>query len=335
MLSNKEPNTILSVDDSPDKLELIAVILNEAGYRVLSASSGTEGLEIAKQQIPDLIISDVTMPDMDGFEFCRLIRADPKLRGIPIMLNTAIRKDTASLARGLAAGADDYLEAPFDPGRLAAKVARLIERKRTDEPLAILASIVADSEEAIIGTELDGTITSWNFGAERIYGYKTEEVLGKRIYDVIVPAELRVQMEGILNGIGRGVRVNRFETRRVRKDGNLIVVSLSVSPIKDSQGRVTGASSIGRDITESILAEAEKRRLIKELQDALAEVKTLRGILPICMHCKKIRDEEGAWKQLELYIRDHTHAEFSHGICGPCTQKMYPEIYEKMQRKKR
>lgn len=334
MHSNKEPNTILSVDDSPDKAEIIALLLQEAGYRVLTAFSGREGLELAKREIPDLIISDVTMPGMDGFEFCRLIRADEKLRGIPIMLNTAIRKDTESLARGLAAGADDYLEAPFDPGRLAAKVARLIERKRTDEPLAILASIVAESEEAIIGTLLDGTITSWNFGAERIYGFKAEEVLGQLIFHLIIPVEQREQMEGILNGIRRGVRVNRFKTRRIRKDGNVIDVSLSVAPIKDTHGRVTGASSIGRDITESLLAEAEKRRLIEELQDALAEVKTLRGILPICMHCKKIRDEEGAWKQLELYIRDHTHAEFSHGICGPCTEKMYPEIYEKLQRRK-
>ena len=334
MLPSKEQTTILSVDDSPDKLELIALILREAGYRVLSASNGQEGLELAKEEIPDLIISDVTMPGMDGFEFCRLIRADASLHGIPIMLNTAIRKDTESLTLGLAAGADDYLEAPFDPGRLAAKVARLIERKRTDEPLAILASIVADSEDAIIGTLLDGTTTSWNFGAERIYGYTAEEVVGRPLFDLTVPVELREQMEGILNAIRRGVRVNRFETRRIRKDGKIIHVSLSVAPIKDSHGRVTGASSIGRDITEAILAEEEKKRLIKELQDALAEVKTLRGILPICMHCKKIRDEEGAWKQLELYIRDHTHAEFSHGICGPCTKQMYPEIYEKMQRKK-
>jgi len=334
MLSHKEPNTILSVDDSPDKAEIIALILQEAGYRVLSATSGQEGLEIAQREIPDLIISDVTMPKMDGFEFCRLIRADDRLRGIPIMLNTAIRKDTESLARGLAAGADDYLEAPFDPGRLAAKVARLIERKRTDEPLAVLASIVENSEEAIIGKLLDGTVTSWNFGAERIYGYKAEEVLGRSIYDLIIPPDRREEMQGILNGIGRGVRVNRFETRRVRKDGNLIDVSVSIAPIKDSHGRLTGASSIARDITEALSAEAERRRLIKELQDALAEVKTLHGILPICMHCKKIRDEEGAWKQLELYIRDHTHAEFSHGICGPCTEKMYPEIYEKIQRRK-
>jgi len=67
------------------------------------------------------------------------------------------------------------------------------------------------------------------------------------------------------------------------------------------------------------------------LQDALAEVKTLRGILPICMTCKKIRDDEGAWTQLELYIRAHTAAEFSHGLCDPCAKEMYPEIYAKLR----
>lgn len=330
MLSAKEPITILSVDDSPDKSELLSIVLREAGYHVLTASNGPEGLDIAKQEMPHLVISDVSMPGMDGIELCRRIRTEETLRRVPIMLVTALYKDTESLARGLAAGADEYLEAPFDPGRLIAKVARLIERKRTDEPLAILASIVENSEEAIIGKSLDGTITSWNFGAERIYGYKAAEALGQNIYSLIIPADRQEEIQGILNGIRRGVRVNRFQTQRLRKDGKLIDVSLTISPIKDPQGRLTGASSIGRDITEALLAEAERERLINKLQDALAEVKTLQGILPICMHCKKIRDEEGAWRQLELYISEHTNANFSHGICGPCTQTLYPEIYKKL-----
>lgn len=329
-LSPKALTTILTVDDSPDKLELLCLLLRQAGYHVLPASDGRTGLEIAKQEIPDLIISDVTMPGMDGLELCGLIRADEKLRSVPIMLVTAIHKDTETLARGLAAGADDYLEAPFDSNRLIAKVARLIERKRTDEPLAILASIVENSEEAIIGKRLDGTITSWNYGAERIYGYESGEAVGQTIYSLIVPTDRREEMEGILNGISRGVRVNRFQTRQLRKDRAVLNVSVTISPIKDAHGRLIGASAIARDITESIRAQAEKKRLIDELQEALAEVRTLRGIVPICMHCKKIRDEEGAWTQLELYIREHTHAEFSHGICEPCAQIMYPEIYGKL-----
>lgn len=158
------------------------------------------------------------------------------------------------------AGADDYLEAPFDSGRLIAKVARLIERKRTDEPLAILASIVENSEEAIVGKRLDGTITSWNFGAERIYGYAAAEVLGQTIYSSIIPTDRREEMQGILNAITRGVRVNRFQTKRLRKDGKVIDVSLTISPIKDAHGTLTGASSIVRDITEALAAESERKR---------------------------------------------------------------------------
>jgi len=325
--SAREPNTILSVDDTPDKLELLSVVLRKGGYRVLTAASGQEGLEIGKREIPDLIISDVSMPEMDGIEFCRLIRADESLRSIPIMLVSALCKDTETLARGLAAGADEYLEVPCDPGRVIAKVARLIERKRTDEPLAILASIVENSEEAIIGKTLDGKITSWNYGAERIYGFASQEALGQSIYSLIIPADRRAETEGVLKAISRGLRVNRFQTKRLRKDGQLIDVSVTISPIKDAQGRLTGASAIGRDITEARLAEEERCRLIAELQHALAEVRTLRGIVPICMHCKQIRNDEGSWTQLELYIREHTHAEFSHGICGRCAKSLYPDIY--------
>jgi len=334
ILSRKPLNTILSVDDSPDKLDLMSELLRVAGYHVISASSALEGLEIAKRDLPDLLISDVSMPVVDGFEFCRRVRLEEKLRGVPIMLITALHNDTRSMALGLAAGADDYLEAPFDPGRLVAKVARLLERKRTDEPLAILAAIVANSEEAIVGKTLGGIITSWNYGAQQIYGYEADEAIGQSIYSSIVPPDRRAEMEGILNAIRRGVRVNRFETTRLRKDGEIIDVSLTIAPIINSQGRLIGVSSIARDITETLLAAEEKKRLIGELQEALADVKTLQGILPICMHCKNIRDEEGAWKQLELYISERTNANFSHGVCKACAQSIYPEIYEQLRRER-
>ncbi len=74
-------------------------------------------------------------------------------------------------------------------------------------------------------------------------------------------------------------------------------------------------------------AEEERERLIRELENALAEIKTLRGIIPICSSCKKIRDDEGYWHQVEVYIRDHSEAEFSHGICPECAKKLYPEIF--------
>lgn len=327
---HKTRTTILSVDDDPDKSQLMSFVLRQAGYHVVTALDGRDGLEIAKSEIPDLIISDVSMPVMGGVELCRFVRADQRLRTVPIMLVTAMHKDTDSVARGLAAGADDYLEVPFDTERLIAKVARLIERKRTEEPLARLAWIVENSEEAIIGTTLEGTITSWNFGAEHVYGYMAEEVLGRPVFSII-PSDSREELERILNRINNGESISRFQTRRLRKDGKVIDVSVTASPIKDARDKVIGASAISRDITDRIQAEKEREHLIKELQNALAEVKTLRGILPICMNCKKIRDDEGAWRQLETYISEHTDANFSHGVCEPCAKSIYPEIYEKLQ----
>jgi hypothetical protein len=81
-----------------------------------------------------------------------------------------------------------------------------------------------------------------------------------------------------------------------------------------------------RDVTERKRAEAERERLIQDLQRAISEVRTLRGIFPICASCKKIRDDKGYWTQIEAYIREHSEAEFSHGICPDCTQKLYGEF---------
>jgi len=83
------------------------------------------------------------------------------------------------------------------------------------------------------------------------------------------------------------------------------------------------------DITERKEAEEERERLIGELQEALAEVKTLSGLLPICASCKSIRDDQGYWQQIEAYIRDHSEAEFSHSVCPECAKKLYPEIFDK------
>jgi len=123
---------------------------------------------------------------------------------------------------------------------------------------ARLAAIVESSEDAVIGKTLDGEITSWNAAAERLYGYAPEEAVGQHI-SIIVPEELRGQLEGIAERLGRGERVAHLETTRVRKDGTRLEVSLSISPIKDAEGRVVGAATIARDITERRRAERALR----------------------------------------------------------------------------
>jgi PAS domain S-box-containing protein len=130
--------------------------------------------------------------------------------------------------------------------------------KQAGETRAHLAAIVDSSEDAIIGKRLDGTIASWNFGAEQLYGYPAREVMGRSIA-LLVPADLPNELPEILEKIKRGERVEHFETERVRKDGTCVCVSLTVSPLKDAAGAIVGASSIARDITERKRAEVALR----------------------------------------------------------------------------
>jgi PAS domain S-box-containing protein len=124
---------------------------------------------------------------------------------------------------------------------------------------AFLAAIVESSDDAIIGKDLQGTITSWNKGAEQIFGYRSEEILGRSIY-TIIPPERVDEEERILAQLRRGERIEHYETVRLRKDGARLDISLTVSPIRDENGTIVGASKIARDITE-------RRRLEKELEE--------------------------------------------------------------------
>ncbi|MEG3880765.1 PAS domain S-box protein [Microcoleus sp. herbarium7] len=136
----------------------------------------------------------------------------------------------------------------------------ITERKRAEEARFQLAAIVESSEDAIIGKTLDGVITSWNSGAQRIYGYLPEEVKGRYI-SILMPPNQADEMPQILEKIRQGKRFEFYETVRMRKDGEKMAVSLSVSPIKDAEGRVIGVSSIVRDITERKRVQAALARL--------------------------------------------------------------------------
>ena len=144
------------------------------------------------------------------------------------------------------------------------------ERKRAEEFKTRLAAIVDSSDDAIISKTLEGTITSWNRGAERIYGYDAGEILGKPI-SVLAPPERHDEILRILERVGRGEKVEHHETLRVRKDGSKIRASVTVSPIRDAKGEIVGASAIARDTTERKRAEDEIRRLNEKLEGRVAE----------------------------------------------------------------
>jgi PAS domain S-box-containing protein len=137
-------------------------------------------------------------------------------------------------------------------GTLIGAVNMLIDisdRKRADAQRQRLAAIVESSEDAIFSKDLNGIITSWNHGAELLFGYSAEEAIGKPI-TILIPPDLIHEEPEIIERVRKDERVDQYDTVRRRKDGSLIDISLTVSPLKDADGRIIGASKIARDITE-------------------------------------------------------------------------------------
>jgi len=146
---------------------------------------------------------------------------------------------------------------------ISRRLQHIIEHREADEALFQLAAIVESSDDAIIGKTLNGIITSWNTGAETMYGYSAEEVLNRSV-SILLPPDLPEEIGQIFKKIAQGESVDHYETVRVRKDGTCIDVSLTVSPVRDKSGRIVGASSVARDISER-----------KRMEEALRETDKL------------------------------------------------------------
>ncbi|MGD0162352.1 MAG: PAS domain S-box protein [Candidatus Sulfotelmatobacter sp.] len=143
----------------------------------------------------------------------------------------------------------------------------ITERKGSEDLRERLAALVESSDDAIIGKSLDGTITSWNAGAERMFGYSSSEAVGKPI-QMLLPPERANEESAILAQIGKGERIDHFETVRVGQDAKRVDVSVTISPIRDRRGRIVGASKIARDIGERKRAEAVQERLAAVLESS-------------------------------------------------------------------
>ena len=205
MLTKTEDNTILVVDDNPDNLRLLSGILSEHHYKIRLAPNGERALATVRKEAPGLILLDIMMPVLNGFEVCRQLKQDKETAGIPIIFISALN-ETIEKVKAFSLGGVDYITKPF----------------------------------------------------------KSEEVLA---------------------------RVNTHLTLRF------------------------------------LQLELEAKNA--ELQKAMDEIKTLRGFIPICASCKRIRNDEGYWEQIESYISNHSEAIFSHGCCDECMKKLYPEIVNK------
>ncbi len=204
-----DKNLILIVDDVPHNLQVLGEILDVAGYEVAAALGGYQALEAVERERPDLILLDVMMPGLDGFEVCARLKANEASRDIPVIFLTA-RVESEAIVRGFEVGAVDYVTKPVNRGELLARV------------------------------------------------------------------KLHLEL---------------------------------------------------------VAARRELKARNEALEQALSEIQTLRGIIPICSHCKKIRDDRGSWEQIELYVQQHSEAIFSHGICPSCMKELYgnEEWYQEVE----
>ncbi|MGE5503806.1 MAG: ATP-binding protein [Actinomycetota bacterium] len=262
---------VLVVEDNPDMNAFIAASLRPR-YRVVQAFNGREGLDRAQAEPPELIVTDAMMPLMSGEQMVEALRRQPRFLDLPIIMLTA-KADEAFRKRMFELGIQGYLNKPFAVEELLARVGALLAaRQRVIQEIrrlnASLAAIVQWSDDAIIGKTLDSVVTSWNRGAEKIFGYTAQEMIGHPL-TILFPPGLEEEEGQIVARIARGEVVNHFESRRRRKDGRIIDVSVTISPIFDDKGRVVGASKIARDITEAMQSELALRQSEERLRTIL------------------------------------------------------------------
>ncbi|MDD3992785.1 MAG: PAS domain S-box protein [Desulfobacterales bacterium] len=204
------------------------------------------------------------------------------------------------------------------------------EQKRMEnllrEEISRWRMLIEQSRDGIVVLDQQGKVYEANTQFAKMLGYSLQEVHDLHVWDWDAKSakdEIRVMIDEI------DPEGAHFETQHRRKDGTIIDVELS------NNGAVYRGEKlifcICRDITERKRAEKERIDLVNKLQAALAEIKTLRGILPICSHCKKIRNDKGDWEQIEVYIKEHSEVDFSHSLCPECMKKLYPEMYKPLK----
>lgn len=270
-----DPLRVLIVEDSVEDTFFIIRELQRGGFNVSFERVETAAaMQTALQAQPwDLIISDYSMPPFGGPAALSLYQRSEL--DVPfIVVSGAIGEELA--VQMVKAGAHDYIMKD-NLGRLVPAVRQELRaaqerrnRRQAEAVTAYLASIVESCEDAIIGKTMDGTIVSWNAGAERLYGYQAVEMIGRSV-SVLLPPYRPDELAEWLEKLKRGEPVENVETVRMRKDGSPVEVSITLSPIREASGKLVGASSVARDITRRKQEENERLTLIQDLTSALSQ----------------------------------------------------------------
>jgi PAS domain S-box-containing protein len=340
---------VLIVDDDRDDIHLIKDYLLETTARSRISIDAAMNLHEARDKVinssHDVLLLDYQLGAENGLEFIQVI----KQAGVktPIVFLTGKGDEEVAVA-ALKSGASDYLvKANLSPELLNISIKYVLELARKEEERQEALAALQRSEEnyrmlvnnlpgVVFKGYLDWSIDFYDNKIEELTGYKREDFDSRRLKwcDVILPEDL----QKVKNRFIKALKTNKLYKREYRirtPKGKIVWIHSKGQIIIDQAGAIDHVAGVFFNITDlkkakedRKKAEKEREKVILKLQDALTQVKTLKGLLPICAHCKKVRDDEGYWQQIEQYIHDHSEAEFSHGICPDCLEKHYPDLFK-------
>jgi PAS domain S-box-containing protein len=314
--------TILIVEHDSIGARELAKQLTSVGYEVAGiANSPDQARAMTARAIPDLALMQLSTRGEGGET-----RDGSFERGdrYPIVL-MASRADEPALRQAGLTEPHRYIVRPFSTRELHAVVElALCKHDARRAAREVENRFFEDSIDMLCFLDFNGHFKRLNPAWERTLGFTREELMARPFIDFVHPEDRERTLNQNADVRGGGHALG-FENRYLCKDGTYRWFHWNAAP--NSSERVI--YSVARDVTNSKLAEAERERLLRHLQDALAEVKSLREILPICSYCKKIRDDEDYWHSIENYISMHTPTMFSHGICPSC---MRTEVEPRLER---
>jgi PAS domain S-box-containing protein len=300
-MTPKQPVNILMVDDQPAKLLSYETILAELGENLIRANSGREALEQLLRNDIAVVLVDVCMPELDGYELALMIRSHPRFKKTAIILVSGVMTEDRDRLKGYVSGAVDYVAVPIVPEILRAKVAVFADLYRKTEALERLnreleqrvaertaqietsAELLRASEQrfrllvenvqdyAVLMLDPEGRISSWNMGAGRLYGFREEEVVGRHVSRFFLPEDVESDKPAKLLQTASQNGYCEDEGWRVRKDGSRFWASVTITALHDAQGRLLGFSKILHDLTDRKRAEEERVCLLKKAEDARRE----------------------------------------------------------------
>jgi PAS domain S-box-containing protein len=301
------------------------IMLESSGYHVVgTAADVEEAVTLSMSLKPDVVLMDIKLRGGgDGTVAAR--RINEKL-DVPVVFATAYG-DEDTLTRARAASPYGYVLKPYDKANLRAAIEVALDRHRLEREIREreqwLAATMNSLHEGIVTLQPDGAVRGLNPAAQRQLGpgpYEGRSI--GMILQILDGGDDRLPY-----AIENGETLHGEYEIHMLDDGRKFFAELQFQRIVDDHGRTLGAILAFNDITSRRQLSAEREQMIGELQAALDNVKTLNGLLPICSHCKKIRNDKGYWTQVEEYITRNTDAVFTHGLCPDCAQKLYPEYY--------